>query len=114
MTEPAPSGRIQRGLIGGLISALLGGGCFSLFLYGAGSRLDGILMFVCLGFGLPALIDPTTSEFTYILRVTIFWFGIGGAIGYLVRNNKAAIGIWLLVYAISSGISIALFANMMN
>jgi hypothetical protein len=114
MTQPNTSNQIKRGLVGGLISAVLGAGCFSLFLYEGGSRLQGVLMFVCLGFGFPALMDLNSSNFIYILRVAIFWFLTGGIIGYFARNNKVTIGIWLLVYAVSSAVSIALFANMMN
>jgi uncharacterized membrane protein len=104
-----------RGLVGGFISGLLGGTCFGLFLYEAGSRLEGVLMFLCLGFGLPAFIKLTGSSNTsLILKVSVFWFLAGAAIGYFIPNNLRAIAIWFLVYAISLGISIVLFANMMN
>jgi hypothetical protein len=72
-------------------------------------------MFLCLGFGLPAFIKLTGSSNTsLILKVSVFWFLAGAAIGYFIPNNLGAIAIWFLVYAISLGISIVLFANMMN
>lgn len=71
-------------------------------------------MFVCLGFGFPALFDRAASGFDAVFRVTLFWFLAGALIGAVIRKTRAAIGVWLLVYIVSAAISIALFADMMN
>lgn len=115
MTHPIISSRIKRGLIGGIISALLGGGCTSLLIYPVfGRYVDAPLIFVLLGFGFPALNDSSSSKFSGLFLAIVYWFLAGAMIGYFARNNRAAIGIWLLVYIISSAISIALWATMMN
>ena len=115
MTQPSISSRIKRGLIGGIISALLGGGGTSLLIYPVfGRHVQDPLIFVLLGFGFPALINSSISNFGDLFLAIVYWFLAGAMIGYFARNNRAAIGIWLLVYIISSAISIALWANMMN
>ena len=104
----------KRSSTGGLISALLGSVCFSLFLFQAGFRSGSVLSFLLLGFGFPAFINLGPGITAGIVKVALFWFFTGAMIGYFVRKNFIAMTIWLIVYAISFGISLSLFAEIMN
>jgi ABC-type transport system involved in multi-copper enzyme maturation permease subunit len=106
MTEsPSPnkSAQWKRVLIGGLISASIGGICIVLIVGGIEIPL------LALGFGLPILFYNTSSNIVDIMMVIVFWFMIGAVLTYLStyfpKKNLVAIGLWLMVYVISYVIS---------
>ena len=103
----------KRSLIGGLISALIAGVCFGLYIYGPRVSTAGAISFLLLGFGFLGLVNNNWGTIGLTLTV-IFWFLVGGGINYFIRKNSIAIAVWLIVYAISFAISLALFADMMN
>jgi hypothetical protein len=115
MTESYPPNnfpRWKRPLISGLISAGMAGICFGLLLYNPRTASGSIVWFLLLGFLAPGLLDQSASRVVSLLIVIVFWFLIGTGIGHLFRKNWIAIGVWLIVYAISFGLSLALFAEM--
>lgn len=104
----------KRLLISGLVSALIAGISFSLVLYGGGRMLRDIsliLFFMALGFGLPAFVTPHLNNIMNVMLVILVWFLVGTTVAYFGKRNVMAVGLWLVVYAISSLITLYLFAQ---
>jgi hypothetical protein len=76
----------KRSLTGGCISALVGGVCFSLFLFQAGFRSVSGVSSLLPGFGFPAFIHPESGIAAGIVKVTVFWFFAGAGICYFIRK----------------------------
>jgi hypothetical protein len=105
----------KRALIGGLLSSAIASACFGFFIYNARFVVRGIFFFLLLGFGYPGLLlNRYAGNIILILTAAVFWFITGALISRLARRNIVAVGIWLIVYAISTLLSLAWFAKINN
>ena len=101
------SARLQRSLIGGLISGLL---CGILIALSEGGAPIEMLLF---GFVLPLFLFDSLSQIDSYMVVITFWFLVGATITYFVSKNLVAIVLWLAVYALSFILAFLSFASAM-
>lgn len=108
MTEsPSPnkSAQWKRVLMGGLISALLAGIGYDLFI--AGVNNDFIII-LTVGFLVTYYIFMFPSAIIGIGIAIVYWFLIGATVTYFVKSNLFAIVFWFVTYIISSFMTIIL------
>ncbi|HLO16791.1 MAG TPA: hypothetical protein VK206_18300 [Anaerolineales bacterium] len=110
MTEsvvPSKMKQWMRTLIGGVLSAAVAG--FTI-LFALRVAPNPITLFLAAAFSLPTYFvqivssifthDPHAGETLPVFSISLlFWLMAGSTISYLVKTNKAAIKVWLWLYA---------------
>ena len=110
MTHSVVSGKMKqwkRLLISGVLSAIVAG--FTIY-FAIGVASNPITLFLAAAFSIPAYFvqtvtaiftrDPLRGETLPVFSISLlFWFVAGVTISYFGKTNKAAINLWLLLYA---------------
>ncbi len=110
-----------RALIGGLLSAFVAGIALFLvnfvnpesFMYLRILELPGSLLYTLSGYSqVRYSLDDKTYLLPTLLLALVYWFFFGFGLTYFIKNNKMAIGCWLVLVIIPGVVLLAFFYSL--